>query len=98
MINVSFILAGLTDWIIIDCPLSRNLSSFKRKDFLNQRNEILKVVSGYINEELNPGKRNIYVPTRENYIEPNSIKEILSLKYSEDRYYKALEISEDNDF
>ena len=84
MINVSFILAGLTDWIIIDCPLSRNLSSFKRKDFLNQRNEILKVVSGYINEELNPGKRNIYVPTRENYIEPNSIKEILSLKYSED--------------
>ena len=68
MINVSFILAGLTDWIIIDCPLSTNLSSFKRKDFLNKRNEILKVVSGYINEELNPGKRNIYVPARENYI------------------------------
>ena len=79
--------------------MSSDLTSSKRKDILNKRNEILKVVSEYINEELNPGKHNIYDPTRENYIELKSIKEILSLlDISENRYYKALEISEDNDF
>ena len=33
-----------TDWTIIDCPLSTDLTSSKRKDILN-KNEILKVAS-----------------------------------------------------
>ena len=88
-----------TDRNIIACPLSIDLTSSKRKGILKKKNEILKVVSEYINEELNPGKHKIYDPSRENYIEPKSIKEILSLlDISEGRYYEALEISEDNDF
>ena len=67
--------------------MSADLTSFKSKYILNKRNEILNVVLEYINEELNPGKNNIYDPTKENYIEPKSIKEILSLlDISEDRY------------
>ena len=88
-----------TDRTTISCPLSTDLTSSKSKDILKKRNEILKVVSEYINEELNPGMHNIYDLTRENYIEPKSIKEIMSLlDISEDRYYEALEISGDNDF
>ena len=67
--------------------MSADLTSFKSKYILNKRNEILNVVLEYINKELNPGKHNIYDPTKENYIEPKSIKEILSLlDISEDRY------------
>ena len=67
------------DWFartIIACPLSTDLTSSKRDNILKKRNEFLKSVSEYINAELNPGKHNIYDPTRENHIEPKSIKEI----------------------
>ena len=43
MINADSILPVF--WFFIACPLSTGLTSSKRKDILNKRNEILKVVS-----------------------------------------------------
>ena len=60
-----------TDRSIISSPLSTDLTSSKRKDILKKRKEILKVVSEYINEELNTEKRNIYDSSREIILNPN---------------------------
>ena len=59
----------------------------------------MKTVSDYINEYLNPSKRNFYDVQREDCIEPKSIEEILSMPdINVDAYYRSLKISDDNDF
>ena len=63
---------------------------------MQQRNNVLKKVKNYIDNELNPSKKNFLDSTKEGYEELNSIDEILaSLKHD---YEEALSITDDNDF
>ena len=88
-----------TDQTIVAKPLNSNLSDAKKKDILSERYNILKNVSDYINEYLNPSKKNFYDVPREDYIEPKSIEEILNMiDINVDAYYRSLEISDDNNF
>ena len=68
-----------TDRTVVAKPLNSNLSDAKRKEILTERYNILKTVSDYINEYLNPSKHNFYDVQREDYIEPKSIEEILNM-------------------
>ena len=71
----------------------------QKRNILSERYNILKNVSDYINEYLNPSKKNFYDVPREDYIEPKSIEEILNMiDINVDAYYRSLEISDDNDF
>ena len=88
-----------TDKTIVAKPLNSNLSDAKKKEILTERSNILKTVSDYINEYLNPSKHYFYDVQREDYIEAKSTEEILNmLDINVDAYYKSLEISDDNDF
>ena len=88
-----------TDRTIIAQPLASDLSESQKKEILLKRKETLNIVSGYINEYLNPSKYNFYDPLKEDFVEPKSISEILTdLGVSVDAYYSALEISDDTDF
>ena len=60
---------------------------------------LLSQVKEYINTNLDPRKRNILNPQNEKFEVVRNIEEILQeLRISEDHYYKALAISDDNDF
>ena len=88
-----------TDRTIVAKPLNFNLNDAEKKEILTERYNILKTVSDYINEYLNPSKHNFYDVQREDYIKPKSIEEILNmLDINVDAYYRSLEISDDNDF
>ena len=88
-----------TDRTIVAKPRNSNLSDPKKKEILTERYNILKTISDCINEYLNPSKHNFYDVQREDYIEPNSIEEILNmLDINVDAYYRSFEISDDNDF
>ena len=66
---------------------------------MQQRNNILKKVKNYIDNELNPSKKNFLDSTKEDYEELKSIDEILaSLKISKHDYEETLSIFDDNDF
>ena len=66
---------------------------------MQQRNNILKKGKNYIDNELNPSKKNFVDSTKEVYEELKSIDEILaSLEISKHDYEEALSISDDNDF
>ena len=66
---------------------------------MQQRNNILKKMKNYIDNELNPLKENFFDSTKEDYEELKSINEILaSLEISKHDYEEALSISDDNDF
>ena len=66
---------------------------------MQQRNNILKKVKNYIDNELNPSKKNFLDSTKEDYEELKSIDEILaSLEISKHDYEEALSISDDTDF
>ena len=73
-----------------------NLSDAKQKEILTERYNILKIMSYYINEYLNPLKYNFYDVHREDYIEIEEILNMLDIKV--DAYYRLLEISDDGDF
>ena len=76
-----------------------HLSCIKKKEILSERSRVLKVVSEYINDQLNPSKHNIYDHAREDYEQVKSIEEILDLLHiSVDEYYYYFAISEDDDF
>ena len=56
-------------------------------------------MKNYIDNELNPSKKNFLDSTKEDYEELKSIDEILaSLEISKHDYEEALSISDDNDF
>ena len=57
-------------------PLEATLSCAKKKEILNERNMVLKVLSEYINDQLNLSKHNIYDPKREDHEQVKSIEEI----------------------
>ena len=66
---------------------------------MQQRNNTLKKVKNYTDNELNPSKKNFLDSTKEDYEELKSIDEILaSLEISKHDYEEALSISDDTDF
>ena len=66
---------------------------------IEQRNNILEKVKNYIDNELNPSKKNFHDSTKEDYEELKPIDEILaSLEISKHDYEEALSISDDNVF
>ena len=55
-------------------------------------------VKSYIDNDLYPAKVNVIDPTKDNFTQPLSVKEILDeLQVSKDDYYRALPISKDGD-
>ena len=65
---------------------------------VRRRNTLLKQVKNYIYNNLNPAKVNVIDPTKENFTQPLSFKEILDkLEISKEDYYRALSISKEKD-
>ena len=59
--------------------------------------DTLRQVKSYIDNNLNPTKVNVIDPTKDNFTQPLSIKEVLDeLKFSKDDYYRALSISKED--
>ena len=84
---------------IIAQPLADSVPPDVKLQKMQQRNNILKEVKNYIDNELNPSKKNFLDSTKEDYEELKSIDEILaSLEISKHDYEEALSISDDNDF
>ena len=74
-----------TDHTIISVPLDSNLSEAVRSNILNERDSILGSVKEYINNNLNPKKRDILNPLKENYEKVPNIPDILKeLNLTED--------------
>ena len=70
-----------------------------KNEILAKRDLILSTVKTYIFENLNPKKRNIFYPNRENFELIPEIPEILNkLNFKENEYYEALSISSNIDF
>ena len=88
-----------TNKTIVAKPLPKNMPLEEKNGILAHRQKVLNTVSDYINNDLNPAKLNIFDPSRDDYTVPLSIVEILrNLGLSEQTYYEALSISDDNDF
>ena len=98
IIVLFFFTVVFTNRTIIAQPLSSSLTSLKKKKILHKKKDTVNIVSAKINKYLNPSKYNFYDPSKEDFIEPKSIKEILiDLVLSEDTKYSALQLSEDSD-
>ena len=88
-----------TDHTIIAVPLPKDLSDFEKARCLEERKLLLDKVAEYINLNLDPQKRNILNPNKDNFEQVLDIKDILQeLAISEQEYYDALSISSDVDF
>ena len=83
---------------IIAKPLDSKFSNEKRQEILTWRNILLSQVKRYIDDNLYPAKVNVIDPTKGNFTQPPSVKEILDeLEISKDDYYRDLSISKDED-
>ena len=88
-----------TERTIISLPLPNHLPDTVKNNILNERERILSTVKNYIDTHLDPRKRNILHPLKENFEDIPSIKNILAeLKLTKEEYYGALSISIDSDF
>ena len=88
-----------TNKAIIAQPLADSVPPDVKLRKMQQRNNILKKVENYIDNKLNPSKKNLLDSTKEDCEEINKIDEILaSLEISKHDHKEALSISEDNDF
>ena len=86
-----------TDRTIIAKPLVQSLSDLEKQTILTERKLLLTPVSEYINNK--PRKTNSLDTSRDDYNEPLSIIDILTLLgISVTDYYNALSISDDNDY
>ena len=66
---------------------------------MNWQRTVLGKVKEYVNDKLYSAKFNVIDPSRENYLVPPRIKEIvLELRISIEEYYRTISISEDNDY
>ena len=87
-----------TEKIIIAKPLGSKFNDNEKKEVLTWRNMLLKQVKRYIDNNVNPAKVNLMDPTKDNFTQPLSIKEILDkLEISSDDYYRTLSILKDDD-
>ena len=68
-----------TNRTIIAKPLAQSLSDLEKQTILTERKLLLSPVSEYINNELNPVKTNSLDTSRDDYNEPLSIIDILTL-------------------
>ena len=88
-----------TDHTVIAVPLSNDMTQDQKIQKLEQRNLSLNKVTEYINANLDPKKRNIINPQKDNFEQVPEIKEILQeLNISEHDYYEALSTSSDTEF
>ena len=62
---------------IISKPLDSKFSNDKKQEYLTWRNTLIKQVKSYIDNYLNPAKINVIDPTKDNFTQPLSVKEIL---------------------
>ena len=76
---------------IIAKPLHSKFSSNKKQEILTWRNTLLRQVKNYIDNNLNPAKVSMIDPTKDNFTQLLSVKEILDeLEISKEDYYRAL--------
>ena len=87
-----------TDRTIIALPLQEDLPEDLKNSILNERKRILKTVKQYIDSNLDPRRKNILNPFKENFEEVSSIHILMELNITEEEYYNALSISSDSDF
>ncbi|XP_066925712.1 uncharacterized protein [Clytia hemisphaerica] len=84
---------------IVSEPLPQELPHEEREAILALRKEVLTKVRTYINENLNPDKRNFFNPDGENFNPVPTINEVLAeLDIPKEDYEYALSVSEDEDF
>ena len=83
---------------IIAQPLEESVPEDIKRAKMQYRNTILKKVKNYIDNELNPAKKNFLHKAKDNYVELKLIEEILSLlEISSKNYEEALSIPDDSD-
>ena len=88
----------ITEKTIIAKPLVSKFNNDEKQEVLAWRNTLLRQVTSYIDDNLNPAKVNVIDPTKDNYTQSLSITEILNeLEISKDDYNRALSISKDED-
>ena len=87
-----------TDRTIIALPLQEDLPEDLKNSILNERERILKTVKQYRDSNLDPRRKNILNPFKENFEEVSSIHILMELNITEEEYYNALSISSDSDF
>ena len=88
-----------TERTIVAKSLSDSLTQHEKAEFMLLRSTILNKVKAYIDSELNPVKHNFYDKSRDDFEHVGPINYILNqLGISEEDYYNALSILDDNDF
>ena len=88
-----------TERTIISLPLPNHLPDTVKNNIPNERERILSIVKNYIDTHLDPRKRNILHPHKENFEDIPSMKNILAeLKVTEEEHYGASSISSDSNF
>ena len=89
--NKTIITQPSADSVLVDVELQKNA--------IKKKNNILKMVKNYIDNELNPTKKGFIDSVVEDYQELKSVYEILVfLEISKYDYEEALSISADNKF
>ena len=84
---------SFTNYTIISIILGRILLENVKNNVLNERDIILRNVKEYIENNLNPKKRNILNPLKDNYKKVTNIPDVPEeLILTEDQYYDALSI------
>ena len=87
-----------TEKTIIAKLLGSKFSNEEKQEILTWRNTLLSQVKSYIDNNLYPAKLNAINPTKGNFTQPLSVKEILDeLEIPKDDYDTALSISKDED-
>ena len=87
-----------TDKTVNAKPLDRKFSDDEKQEVLTWRNVLLKQVKSYVDNNLNPAKVNVIGPTKDNFSQSLSVKQILDeVEISADGCYRALPISKNED-
>ena len=87
-----------TDKTVTAKPLDRKFSDDEKQEVLTWRNVLLKQVKSYVDNNLNPAKVNVIGPTKDNFSQSLSVKQILDeVEISADGCYRALPISKNED-
>ena len=70
----------------------------ERREFLTWRNTLLRQIKSYFDNSLNPAKVKVTDPTKDDFTQPLSVKEILdNFEISRDDYYRSWSIPKDED-
>ena len=87
-----------TEKTVIAKPVDCEFSKDTMQEVLRRRNTLLRQAKSYIDDNLCTAKVNFIAPTKYNFTQLLSIKEIWDqLKMFEDDYYRSLPISKDED-